>query len=147
MLNPFMLEAIKEAEEAGRKGEIPVGAIVVRGGSILSRGHNLRETLKSATAHAEVVAIERACQSLGRWRLDDCDLFVTLEPCPMCAGAIINSRIRRVYFGACDDKAGACGSVTDLLRMEGFNHRPEVYEGIMEEECSRLLTEFFRKLR
>jgi len=147
LFNPFMAEAVNEARLAANLGEIPVGAVIVQNDRIISRGHNLRETGKRATAHAEIVAIERACETLGRWRLDDCDLYVTLEPCPMCAGAIINARIRRVYFGAADEKAGAVGSVVDLLRKCPFNHSPEVYEGIMEDECKALLTVFFKNLR
>lgn len=145
--NPYMSIAIQEAEEAAKIGEIPVGAIIVKDNTIISRAHNLRETRGIATAHAEVLAIESACKTLHRWRLDDCDLYVTLEPCPMCAGAIINARLKRVFFGAYDKKAGAVGSVVDLLRMKSFNHTPEIYEGIMEAECIDLMERFFRILR
>ena len=147
MINPYMEIAIQEARKAAEKGEVPVGAVIVKDRLIISRTHNLRETTGNATAHAEILAINEACRILGRWRLDDCDLYVTLEPCPMCAGAIINARIRRLYFGASDPKAGAVGSVVDLLRMRAFNHTPEIYEGIMESQCRELLTEFFRARR
>jgi len=147
MTNPYMEIAIREAMIAAEEGEIPVGAVIVKDRLIISRAHNLRERTGSATAHAEILAINEACRILGRWRLDDCDLYVTLEPCPMCAGAIINARIRRLYFGAYDPKAGAVGSVVDLLRMPAFNHTPEIYEGIMESECGKLLSDFFRTRR
>lgn len=145
--NPYMSIAIQEAQQAAQIGEIPVGAVIVRNNIIISRAHNLRETEGIATAHAEILAIEAACKILGRWRLDDCDLYVTLEPCPMCAGAIINARLKRIFFGASDKKAGAVGSVVDLLRMKAFNHTPEIYEGIMEEECRELMDIFFKNLR
>mgnify|MGYP001180492241 CR=1 FL=1 len=147
MENPFMIEAIKEAYEALKVGEVPVGAVIVRDGRIISRAHNLRETRNQATYHAEILCIEETCRILGTWRLSDCDLYVTLEPCPMCAGAIINSRIRSVYFGAYDPKGGACGSVIDLFRDGKFNHTPIIYAGIMEEACKKPLKEFFRNLR
>lgn len=147
MTNPYMSLAIQEAEKAAEIGEIPVGAVIVKGDDVISRAHNLRETEGLATAHAEILAIDSACRLLNRWRLDDCDLYVTLEPCPMCAGAIINARIRRLFFGAHDPKAGAVGSVVDLLRMKAFNHTPEIYEGIMEQECGKLLESFFARLR
>jgi len=147
MTKPYMEIAIQEARMAAEEGEIPVGAVIVKGNIVISRAHNLREKMGSATAHAEILAIDEACRILGRWRLDDCDLYVTLEPCPMCAGAIINARIRRLYFGAADPKAGAVGSVVDLLRMRAFNHTPEIYEGIMESQCRKLLTDFFKPLR
>lgn len=147
MINAYMVEAIKEAEKAASAGEVPVGAVIVKDGNVITRAYNQREILNSATAHAELLAIEDACKLLNRWRLDDCDLYVTLEPCPMCAGAIINSRLKSVYFGAHDPKAGAVGSVVDLLHMKGFNHAPIVYEGIMEDACRQLLEEFFRNLR
>ncbi len=145
--NPYMEEAIKEAWNAFHKGEVPVGAVIVRDGKILSRAHNLREVCHQATAHAELLAIQEACTKLGSWRLEDCDLYVTLEPCPMCAGAIINARVRTVYFGAYDAKGGACGSVADLLKKGLFNHTPEVYAGIMEDACEQPLIEFFKNLR
>lgn len=142
----FMDIALELAKEAGGEGEVPVGCVIVRNGQIVGRGRNRRETGKTALGHAEIEAIADACKNLGGWRLWDCTLYVTLEPCPMCAGAIINARIPRVVFGASDGKCGACGSVCDLFGME-FNHRPEVVRGIAEEACSRLLTEFFEKLR
>ena len=142
----YMDEALALAREAAAEGEVPVGCVIVRKGEIVGRGRNRRETGKSALAHAECEAISDACRNLGGWRLWDCTLYVTLEPCPMCAGAIINARIPRVVFGAEDAKCGACGSVCDLFAME-FNHHPEVARGIREEESKELLTEFFQNLR
>ena len=127
-------------------GEVPVGAVAVWDGKIVGRGMNLRETDKNALRHAEITAIDEACKNLGGWRLWKCDLYVTLEPCPMCAGAIINSRVKRVIYGASDPKAGSCGSLTNLFEMP-YNHKPEVVSGVLEEECSALLSEFFAKLR
>ena len=142
----FMEEALRLAAEAAAEGEVPVGCVIVRKGQIVGRGRNRRETEKTALGHAEMEAIGEACRNLGGWRLWECELYVTLEPCPMCAGAIINARIPRVVFGAEDKKCGACGSVCDLFSM-GFNHRPRVEKGLMEEEATALLTEFFRNLR
>ena len=142
-----MMQAIIEARKAFELGEVPVGAVIVCDGRIIARAYNLRETSNQAIAHAETLAIQKACSKMGSWRLDDCDLYVTLEPCPMCAGAIINARIKSVYFGAYDSKGGACGSVVDLFKKGSFNHSPIVYSGIMEEECETLLKEFFSKLR
>ena len=142
----YMAEALALAKEAGAEGEIPVGCVIVRGGEIVGRGRNRRETQKTALGHAEIEAISDACKNLGGWRLWDCTLYVTLEPCPMCAGAIINARIPRVVFGASDDKCGACGSVCDLFSMP-FNHRPEVTKGVLEQESAALLKEFFAELR
>lgn len=147
MLNLYMEQAITEANKAFLLGEVPVGAVIVYDNNIISRAHNLREKSNQAIAHAEIMAIQAACTILNSWRLDNCDLYVTLEPCPMCAGAIINARIRSVYFGAYDLKGGACGSVTDLLKPGTFNHSPVVYSGIMEDDCEKLLLEFFSKLR
>lgn len=147
MLNPFMAQAIEEAKKALDKNEVPVGTVIVKNDKIIARAHNLRETENQATYHAEILCIQEACNKLGTWRLDDCDLYVTLEPCPMCAGAIINARIRSVYFGAFDPKGGACGSVIDLFRGGAFNHTPILYAGIMEEPCENVLKEFFKKLR
>ncbi len=141
-----MREALSLAKEAFSMGEVPVGAVAVWDGKIVGRGMNRRETDKNALRHAEIAAIDEACKNLGGWRLWKCDLYVTLEPCPMCAGAIINSRIRRVIFGASDAKAGSCGSVTDMFSLP-YNHKPEVVSGILERECSELLTEFFTGLR
>ena len=142
----YMEEALALAKEALADGEVPVGCVIVRGGQIVGRGRNRREMGKSALAHAECEAIGDACRNLSGWRLWDCTLYVTLEPCPMCAGAIINARIPRVVFGASDAKCGACGSVCDLFSME-FNHHPEVTRGVREEECAQLLTNFFQNLR
>ena len=142
----FMEEALTLAREAGSLGEVPVGCVIVRTGKIVGRGKNCRETDKTALGHAEIEAIRDACKNLGGWRLWDCTLYVTLEPCPMCAGAIINARIPRVVFGASDDKCGACGSVCDLFSMN-FNHHPEVTKGICQEEATVLLTDFFQNLR
>ena len=142
----FMEEALSLAREAAAAGEVPVGCVVVRKGEIVGRGRNRREQDKSALAHAEIEAIAEACRNLGGWRLWECTLYVTLEPCPMCAGAIINARIPRVVYGASDAKCGAARSVCSLFSME-FNHHPQVDSGLMEEECAELLTEFFRQLR
>ncbi len=146
-MNPYMAMALEQARYAFEKDEVPVGAVIVLGNQVIAAGHNLREINKSATAHAEIVAIERACAAIGSWYLTDCDLYVTLEPCIMCAGAILNARIRRLYFGAFDPKAGACGSVTDVLSLKQLNHRVTVYSGIMEDECAQILKEFFLKKR
>lgn len=142
----FMREALALAREAAALGEVPVGAVAVKDGVIVGRGRNRRETGKSALCHAELEAIDQACRALGGWRLWQCELFVTLEPCPMCAGAIINARIPRVVFGAKDKKAGSCGSVVNLFELP-YNHKPELVSGVLEEECASLLTEFFRQLR
>ena len=142
----FMDEALTQAREAAADGEVPVGCVIVRGDTVVGRGRNRRETDKSARAHAEIEAIGEACRRLGGWRLWQCELFVTLEPCPMCAGAIVNSRIKRVVYGARDAKAGCCGSVTDLFALP-FNHRPQVEGGLLEDECAALLAAFFEELR
>lgn len=142
----LMRAALACARQAAEWGEVPVGAVVARGVEIVSRGYNRRETAKNALGHAELEAIDAACKKLGGWRLWECDLYVTLEPCPMCAGAIINSRIRRVVIGAPDPKAGACGSVLNLFDAP-FNHHPQVVRGVLAEESSTLLTGFFRALR
>ena len=142
----YMEQALALAREAAREGEVPVGCVIVRGDEIVGRGRNRREKGKNALAHGEIEAINDACTRLGGWRLWECTLYVTLEPCPMCAGAIVNARIPRVVFGASDKKCGACGSVCDLFSMN-FNHHPQVEKGVMEEECATLLTEFFKNLR
>lgn len=144
----YMLKALELAKKAYDLGEVPIGAVVVKKstGEIVGEGYNRREIDKSSTAHAEIIAINRASERLGGWRLIDCDLYVTLEPCPMCAGAIINSRIERVVFGACDLKAGSCGSVINLFELP-YNHKPELVKHVLEEQCSSILTEFFKKLR
>ncbi len=142
----FMKEALLLAEEAEKDGEVPVGAVVVCEGKIVGRGRNRRENEKNALCHAELEAINEACKNLGGWRLFKCDLYVTLEPCPMCAGAIINSRIKNVYYGASDYKNGAVGSVINLFCLD-FNHKPNFEKGISEQECSEILTRFFKNLR
>lgn len=142
----FMRAAIEQAKLAALEDEVPVGAVVVKDGEIISRGRNRRELGKNALLHAETEAIDLACKALGGWRLMGCTLYVTLEPCPMCAGAIINSRIERVVFGAYDKKAGSLGSVVNLFDLP-YNHKPELLGGLMEEECAELLSSFFKKLR
>ena len=142
----YMDAALELAREAARDGEVPVGCVIVCEGKIVGRGRNRRETEKTALGHAEIEAIAEACKTLGGWRLWQCTLYVTLEPCPMCAGAIINARIPRVVYGASDSKCGACGSVCDLFSME-FNHHPQVEKGVREAEAAQLLTAFFQQLR
>ena len=142
----FMQEALRLAEAAGKEGEVPVGCVIVRKGEIVGRGQNRRESEKTALGHAELEAIADACKNLGGWRLWECTMYVTLEPCPMCAGAIINARIPRVVVGAKDEKCGACGSVCDLFSM-AFNHHPQVEYGLLEAESQQLLTDFFKDLR
>lgn len=141
-----MREALRLAVLAARDGEVPVGAVMTLDGRVVSTGRNRREKEKNALCHAELEAIDGACKALGGWRLWQCTLYVTLEPCPMCAGAIINARIPRLVFGAHDFKAGSCGSVVNLFDLP-YNHRPEVTAGVLEEECSALLTDFFKSLR
>lgn len=141
-----MREALALAREAAREGEVPVGAVVVTEGRIVGAGRNRRETGKNALCHAELEAIDAACKTLGGWRLWQCGLFVTLEPCPMCAGAIINARIPRVVYGAKDPKSGSCGSVVNLFELP-YNHKPELTGSVLEAECAQLLTEFFQKIR
>lgn len=147
MEEKFMRLAIRQAQKAAAIGETPVGAVIVQGEKIIARGYNRRETKKNALMHAEIVAIDRACRKLGGWRLPGCDIYVTLEPCPMCAGAIINSRINNVYFGAYDEKSGCCGSAVNLFQNGLFNHNVGVTGGIMEDECSQILSSFFQNLR
>lgn len=142
----LMQRAIELAKTSALEGEVPVGAIVVKDGEIISTGRNRRELGKNALYHAELEAIDNACRVLGGWRLWQCELYVTLEPCPMCAGAIINSRIKRVVFGASDKKAGSFGSVADFNALP-YNHKPEITSGVLEDECSALLTDFFSRLR
>ena len=146
MKNEFMIRALELAKESALEGEVPVGAVIVKDGKIIAQGRNRREKGKNALYHAEIEAIDNACKALGGWRLRQCDLYVTLEPCPMCSGAIINSRIKRVFYGASDRKAGSFGSVIDFNQLP-FNHKPEIHSSVMEEECSALLTEFFKNLR
>lgn len=142
----YMREALALAKKALELGEVPVGAVAVWEGKIVGRGYNRRETDKNALRHAEISAIDEACKNLGGWRLWKGELYVTLEPCPMCAGAIINSRIKRLVFGARDPKAGSCGSVANLFELP-YNHKPEITEGVLKEECSKILSEFFKELR
>ena len=142
----FMDEALALAREAADEGEVPVGCVIVRGDEIVGRGRNRREKFRNALCHAEIEAIHDACKNLGGWRLWECTLYVTLEPCPMCAGAIINARIPRVVYGASDAKAGSCGSVCNLFSM-AYNHHPVVQSGIREEECAAQLKQFFQDLR
>ena len=142
----YMDKALALAREAAAEGEVPVGCVIVAKDKIVGQGRNRRETGKTALGHAEIEAIAQACENLGGWRLWECTLYVTLEPCPMCAGAIINARIPRVVYGASDSKCGACGSVCDLFSME-FNHHPQVEKGVREEQCAQILKEFFNDLR
>ncbi|AMA71403.1 MULTISPECIES: tRNA adenosine(34) deaminase TadA [Aneurinibacillus] len=143
----YMGLAIEEAKKAEALGEVPIGAVIVRDGKVVGRGYNLRETAKDPIAHAELIAIKEASETLGGWRLLGTTLYVTLEPCPMCAGAIVQARIPRVVYGAMDPKAGCAGSLMNLLQEERFNHQVEVVQGICEAECSALLKDFFRALR
>ncbi|KXZ16524.1 adenosine deaminase [Bacillus nakamurai] len=143
----YMREAIKEAKKAEAKGEVPIGAVLVLHDEIVARAHNLRETEQRALAHAEMLAIDEACRKLGTWRLEDAVLYVTLEPCPMCAGAVVLSRVDKVVFGAFDPKGGCTGTLMNLLQEERFNHQAEVVSGVLEEECGEMLSAFFRKLR
>lgn len=142
-----MKEALKEAKKAYKKLEIPVGAVIVKDGKIIARGHNLKETKEDTTKHAEIIAIQKASKKLSAWRLIDCEMYVTLEPCAMCAGAIINSRIKKVYIGTMDEKTGAVGSVLNLFEDFTFNHKVEVEKGILQEECKNMLKQFFKELR
>ncbi|MCC9266122.1 tRNA adenosine(34) deaminase TadA [Bacillus velezensis] len=143
----YMREAIKEAKKAEAKGEVPIGAVLVLHDEIVARAHNLRETEQRSLAHAEMLAIDEACRKLGTWRLEDAVLYVTLEPCPMCAGAVVLSRVDKVVFGAFDPKGGCTGTLMNLLQEERFNHQAEVVSGVLGEECGEMLSAFFRKLR
>ena len=143
----FMKEALKEARKAFELEEIPIGAIIVRNNEIISRGHNLRESTKDPTAHAEIIAIRRASEVLGGWRLTNCDLYVTIEPCPMCAGAIVMARINRLFIGSMDPKGGAAGSLFNIVDDDRLNHRAEVIYDVLGNECSDIMKEFFKKLR
>lgn len=143
----YMKEAIKQAKKAYAIDETPIGCVIVYENKIIARGYNRRNTDKSTLAHAEIAAIKKACKKLGDWRLEGCTLYVTLEPCPMCAGAIVQSRIDRVVVGSMNPKAGCAGSVLNLLQTEGFNHQTELTTGILSEECSQLMTGFFKELR
>ena len=143
----FMREALRQAQKANEAGEVPVGAIIVRAGKIIARAHNQVELLKDATAHAEMLALTQAEAAVGDWRLDECDLYVTKEPCAMCAGALVHTRIRRVIFGRTDPVAGAAGSVMNLLQMPALNHRCDIASGVLQDECATILQDFFRKRR
>lgn len=144
----YMQLAIEQAKEAEKQGEVPIGAVVIDpNGKVIGTGYNRRELDGDATQHAEMITIKEACHNLGMWRLIDCSLFVTLEPCPMCAGAIINARIKDVYFGALDPKAGACGSVVDLFNVEKFNHHPHAIRGLYRDQCAQMLKDFFKAIR
>lgn len=143
----YMKEALREARSAAQLGEIPIGAVIVKDDEIIARGHNMTETAKDPTAHAEMIAIKEASGKLGGWRLSGCDMYVTCEPCTMCAGALVWSRIERLYIGTMDPKAGACGSVYNIVQDERLNHSVEIETGIMEEECSSIIKEFFAGLR
>ena len=143
----FMLEALKQAKKAYNKEEIPVGAIIVRDGKIIARAYNRKEEKKDTTQHAEIIAIKKASKKLNAWRLQDCEMYVTLEPCAMCTGALIQARLKRVYIGTMDPKTGACGSVLNLLEDYKFNHKVEVETNIMQKECEKILKDFFKYLR
>lgn len=143
----FMREALKEAKKAYLKNEVPVGAVIVKNNEIIARGHNVKETKKDTTKHAEIIAIQKASKKLNSWRLENCEMYVTLEPCSMCAGALIQSRIKKVYIGTMDYKTGACGSVLNLLKDFKFNHIVEVENGVMQQECEEILKNFFKELR
>ena len=147
MQEKFMKQALKEAKKAYEKLEVPVGAVIVKNGKIIARAHNQKETKYDTTKHAEILAIQKASKKLESWRLLDCEMYITLEPCSMCAGAIINSRIKKVYIGALDEKTGAAGSVLNLFEDYKFNHKVEVEKGVMQEECENILKDFFKMLR
>lgn len=147
MEEKFMKEALKEAKKAYDKLEIPVGVVIVKDGKIIARGHNIKEQKQDTTKHAEIIAIQKASKKLNNWRLIDCEMYVTLEPCSMCAGAIINSRMKKIYIGTMDEKTGACGSVLNLLEDYTFNHKVEVETGVLKEECEEILKNFFKELR
>lgn len=142
-----MRAAIKEAEKAKIKDEVPIGCVIVKDNKIIARGHNLRETKQQSINHAEIIAIQKACKKVGSWRLEDCDLYVTLEPCCMCAGAILQSRIRNVIYGASDPKGGSIDSTLHMYDQAGFNHYPTVQAGVLQDECAQLLKNFFKEKR
>ena len=147
MKEKYMLEALKEAQKSYKKGEVPVGVVIVKDDKIIARAHNIKEKKKDTTKHAEIIAIQRASKKLKSWRLIDCEMYVTLEPCSMCAGALIQSRIKKVYIGTSDEKTGACGTVLNLLQDYKFNHRVEIENGILKKECEKILKDFFSELR
>ena len=143
----FMREALRQAQKAAAIGDVPIGCVIVRGDKIIARGYNRRNADKSVLSHAEIISIKKACKKIGDWRLEDCTMYVTLEPCPMCAGAIVQARIPRIAVGCMNPKAGCAGSVLDMLHVPGFNHQAEVTEGVLEQECSKLMSDFFQSLR
>lgn len=143
----YMKKALLEADKAYKIDEVPIGCVIVQDGKIIARGHNRRNIDKNVLAHAEISAIKKACKKTGDWRLEDCTMYVTLEPCQMCAGAIVQSRMKRVVIGAMNKKAGCAGSILNLLEMQQFNHRCEVTRGILEEQCTEIMTSFFKDLR
>ena len=143
----FMLAALKEAEKSAALDEVPVGAVIVRNNKIIARGHNLREKTNDPTSHAEIVAIRKACKKLNSWRLEGCTIYVTIEPCAMCAGTLLWTRIDRIVFGASDPKGGALGSSFELFRVKNINHHPEITKGVLEDKCGSLISDFFKKKR
>ena len=143
----YMKEALKEAQKAYKKLEIPVGAVIVKDGKIIAKAHNIKEQKKDTTKHAEIIAIQKASKKLNTWRLNDCEMYVTLEPCSMCAGAIIQARLKKIYIGTMDEKTGACGSVLNLLKDYKFNHEVQIETGLLEENCKKILQDFFKELR
>ena len=143
----FMREALRQAQKAAAIGDVPIGCVIVRGDKIIARGYNRRNADKSVLSHAEIISIKKACKKIGDWRLEDCTMYVTLEPCPRCAGAIVQARIPRIAVGCMNPKAGCAGSVLDMLHVPGFNHQAEVTEGVLEQECSKLMSDFFQSLR
>ena len=143
----FMKEAIKQAKKAAKIGDVPIGCVIVQDGTIIARGYNQRNKKKTTLGHGEILAIKKAGKVVGDWRLEDCTMYITLEPCPMCAGAIVQARIKKVVIGTMNPKAGCAGSVINLLQMEGFNHKVEMEQGILEEECKKLMQDFFKNLR
>lgn len=143
----FMKEAIKQAKKAAAIDEVPIGCVIVCDGKVIARGYNKRNTMKTTLAHAELLAIRKACKKLGDWRVENCTMYITLEPCQMCAGAIVQARIPRVVIGAMNKKAGCAGSILNLLEMKEFNHQVQVTRGVMEEVCSKMMSDFFREMR
>ncbi|WAA12312.1 tRNA adenosine(34) deaminase TadA [Fervidibacillus halotolerans] len=143
----YMSLALEEAKKAGEENEVPIGCVIVVGDEVIAKGRNVRESKQNALGHAEIIAIHEACEKLGTWRLEDAELYVTLEPCPMCAGAMVQSRIKRVVYGASDPKAGCGGTLMNLLQEDRFNHQCDVKKGVLEESCSNILTDFFKKIR
>ena len=147
MEEKYMLLALEEAKKAYEKEEVPIGAVIVKADKVIAKAHNLREIKKQATAHAEILAIEKACKKLGAWRLEDCDMYVTLEPCPMCAGAIMNARIKNVYIGTKEPRSGAVGSKINLFEDGVYNHKVNYCFGMLESECQKIMKDFFKQLR